>query len=154
MRTDLFMQNYISESKLGDVAAVIPNPHQNLAVSKPIKYVTRNGIEVTLDDLKKKMDDENEKEQADVNLFSQLNKGRRKKFKRNRLSCHMCDAPDCSDSRECYNAISCFTSIFRDINGVVHKSKGNQKSVILIHYNVFCDGTEKLAPHILYFRSY
>ena len=133
MRPDLFMQNDFSESKLGDVAAVIPNPHQNLAVSKPIKYVTRNGIEVTLDELKKKMDDENDKEQADVNHFSQVNKGRRIKFKRNRLSCQMCDAPDCSDLRVCNNAVSCFTSIFRDVDGVVHKSKGNQKSAIFIH---------------------
>ena len=118
--------NDISESKLGDVAAVVPNPDRNLVVSKPIRYVTRNGIEVTLDELKQKMRDENGKEQAGPNMLDEASPKRRRKFKRNRLSCHKCDSPDCSDPGTCDNAVSCFTSIFRDTNGVVHKSKGNR----------------------------
>ena len=118
--------NYILGSKLGDVAAVVPNPHQNLAISQPIKYVTRNGIEVTLDELKDQMNKANDRNQSD----DKNGRKSRKKYKRNRLSCHMCNAPDCSDSGVCHGAISCFTSIFRDSYGVVRKSKGNHEAII------------------------
>ena len=118
----------VSGSKLGDVAAVVPNPQQNLAVSKPIKYTTQNGIEVTLDDLKKNMRDENHI-YDDTTTVNEVTRKRRKNFKRNRLSCHKCDAPDCSDPGKCHDAVSCFTSIHRDSNGVVYKSKGKQENI-------------------------
>ena len=119
-----FYANNVSGSKIGDVAAVVPNPQQNLAVSKPIKYTTQNGIEVTLDELKNQMNKANDQNLADGTNVRK----KRKKYKRNRLSCQMCDAPDCTDSGECHGAISCFTSIFRDSYGVVRKSKGNHRT--------------------------
>ena len=123
-----FYSNNVSGSKLGDVAAVVPNPQQNLAISKPIKYTTQNGIEVTLDDLKKDMHDENHI-YDDIKTVNEVTRKRRKNFKRNRLSCHKCDPPDCSDPEICYDAISCFTSIHRDSYGVVYKSKGKQVNI-------------------------
>ena len=112
-------------SKLGDVAAVIPNPERNLAVSKPTKYVTREGVEVSLDILKDQMLKENAEEQSDFNPSEHRPNDIRGKSKRKRLSCHMCNPPDCSDPDVCHGAISCYTSQLRDTEGHVHRSKGS-----------------------------
>ena len=125
---------YFLGSELGDVAAVIPNPHQKLVVSEPIKYVTRNGIEVSLNTLKDQMRKDNEDEQSQLNLKNKPNRFRRK-FKRRRLSCHMCSAPDCIDKGTCDGAISCFTSQFRDTDGLIHRSKGKPSNK---YSNTYC----------------
>ena len=66
---------------------------------------------------------DNEDEQSQPNLKNKPNRFRRK-FKRQRLSCHMCSSPDCIDQGTCDGAISCFTSQFRDTEGHIHRSKG------------------------------
>ena len=114
----------ISGTKIGDVAAIVPDPDEIMMASKSTKYVTANGIEVSLDTLKDQMNKENEKEQRSSSL-KPMRSGNRRKFKRNRLSCHTCQAPDCSDPGTCDGATSCYTSQLRDNEGNIQRSKGN-----------------------------
>jgi hypothetical protein len=69
------------------------------------------------------MQKENEDEESQSNLQNKPNRFRRK-FKRKRLSCHMCSAPDCIDHGICDGAVSCFTSQLRDSEGLIQRSKG------------------------------
>ena len=95
-----------------------------MMASKSTKYVTANGIEVSLDTLKDQMNKANEKEQR-LSSLKPIRSGNRRKFKRNRLSCHTCQAPDCSDPGTCDGATSCYTSQLRDNEGNIQRSKGN-----------------------------
>ena len=111
-------------SKIGEIAAAVPDPHRNLMVSEPIKYVTHNGIEVSLNSLKKQVDEDNKKELLPSGSPKRRISGIRGIKKRNRLTCNSCKPPNCTDPGTCGGAVSCFTSIFRDTEGVVHRSKG------------------------------
>ena len=105
------------------MAAIVPDPESDLVISQPTKIITKNGIDFNLAKLTNQFrEDKNLKS----NISTKEQNKASKKGKRIRLTCHTCRSPNCTDPSFCHGAVSCYTSQFRDTEGVIHRSKGKK----------------------------
>ena len=108
-RTFFFLEQ---SSKIGRVAAAIPNPDREIVM-------TKNDLD-GFEDLRRQMVEANAKEEREFHEREDNSRS----FKRNRITCASCKPPNCADLTVCHGAVKCYTSHVRDVDGNVIKSKG------------------------------